>query len=138
MFTHQQPLIQMRTDILNDMEEHGIETAAYDPSNAKLLAEEIIAGGFKAVSMAQKAYMFNEPIREFLHLLKIGRIVHDGHPVLAWMACNAVIIKDADDKWRFDKGNSNDKIDMIVAIVMAFRVCCLAPSRCVFAPPVLF
>jgi phage terminase large subunit-like protein len=49
---------------------------AYDPSNAKLLAEEITAGGFQAVSMAQKAYMFNEPIREFLHLLKIHNIIH--------------------------------------------------------------
>jgi phage terminase large subunit-like protein len=138
MFTHMQPLIQMRTDILSTMEDQGIQTAAYDPSNAKLLAEEIIAGGFLAVSMAQKAYMFNEPIREFLHLLKIGRITHDGHPVLAWMACNAIIIADADGKWRFDKGNSNDKIDMIVAVVMAFRVCCLAPSRYISAPPVLY
>lgn len=126
MHTSQQPLIQMRTDILREMESMGIPTAAYDPSNAKLLAEEIIAGGFQAASMAQKAYMFNEPIREFLHLLKIGRIKHDGHPVLAWMATNAVIVKDADDKWRFDKGNSNDKIDMIVAVAMAFRVCCLS------------
>ena len=128
----------MRTDILNEMEEFGITTAAYDPSNAKLLAEEIIAGGFQAVSMAQKAYMFNEPIREFLHLLKIGRIKHDGHPVMSWMATNAIIVKDADDKWRFDKGNSNDKIDMIVAVVMAFRVCCLAQSRYLSAPQVLF
>lgn len=138
MHSHQQPLIQMRTDILQEMEEKGIQTAAYDPSNAKLLAEEIIAGGFQAVSMAQKAYMFNEPIREFLHLLKIGRIKHDGHPVLAWMACNAIIVADADGKWRFDKGNSSDKIDMIVAIVMAFRVCCLAPSRCLTLPPAIF
>jgi len=138
MHTHQQPLIKMRSDILTEMEESGIQTAAYDPSNAKLLAEEIIAGGFLAVSMAQKAYMFNEPIREFLHLLQIGRITHDGHPVLAWMATNAVIVKDADDKWRFDKGNSNDKIDMIVAVIMAFRVCCLAPSRSLSAPSVLF
>jgi len=125
----QQPLIKMRTDILEEMEKTGIETIAYDPSNAKLLAEEIISEGFKAVSMTQKAYMFNEPIREFLHLLKIGRIKHDGHPVLAWMATNAVIVKDADDKWRFDKGASADKIDMIVAVVMAFRVCCLAETR---------
>jgi phage terminase large subunit-like protein len=125
----QQPLIQMRADILREMDELGIETTAYDPSNAKLLAEEITAEGFKAVSMTQKAYMFNEPIREFLHLLKIGRIKHDGHPVLSWMATNAVIVKDAEDKWRFDKGNSNDKIDMIVAVIMAFRVCQLAPTR---------
>lgn len=138
MHTHMQPLIKMRTDILHDMEEQGIQTAAYDPSNAKLLSEEIIAGGFLAVSMAQKAYMFNEPIREFLHLLKIGRITHDGQPVLAWMACNAIIIADADGKWRFDKGNSQDKIDMIVAVVMAFRVCCLAQSRCINLPPALF
>jgi phage terminase large subunit-like protein len=129
MHSHQQPLIKMRTDILRDMEDFGITTAAYDPSNAKLLAEEIISEGFQAVSMAQKAYMFNEPIREFLHLLKIGLIKHDGHPVLSWMACNAIIVADADGKWRFDKGNSNDKIDMIVAIVMAFRVCQLAPTR---------
>jgi phage terminase large subunit-like protein len=138
MHSAQQPLIKMRTDILHDMEENGITTAAYDPSNAKLLAEEIIASGFQAASMAQKAYMFNEPIREFLHLLKIGRIRHDGHPVLAWMATNAIIVKDADDKWRFDKGNSSDKIDMIVATVMAFRVCCLAQSRYLSAPQVLF
>lgn len=129
MHTHQQPLIQMRSDILNEMEELGIQTAGYDPSNAKLLAEEIIASGFQAASIAQKAYMFNEPIREFLHLLKIGRIKHDGHPVLAWMATNAIIVADADGKWRFDKGNSEGKIDMIVAVVMAFRVCCLAETR---------
>jgi phage terminase large subunit-like protein len=73
--------------------------------------------------------MFSEPIREFLHLLRIGRIKHDGHPVFAWMATNSVIVKDSEDKWRFDKGNSIDKIDMIVAAVMAFRVCQLAQQR---------
>jgi phage terminase large subunit-like protein len=123
------PSRQMRADIIRDCEDLGIATIAYDPHNSKAIGEDLEAEGITALKFAQRAYMFNEPIREFLHLLKIGRIKHDGHPVFAWMATNAVIVKDSEDKWRFDKGASTDKIDMIVAAIMAFRVCQLAPTR---------
>jgi len=79
--------------------------------------------------MAQNQANFNEAIRDFLQALKDGRITHDGNPVLRWCVNNAVIARDRNDRWMFDKRVLNEKIDAIVAVVMAFRMCCVAPER---------
>jgi phage terminase large subunit-like protein len=47
-----------------------------------------------------------------------GKITHD-HPVLCWMASNVSIEKDAADNWKPSKKKSIERIDGIVALIMA-------------------
>jgi phage terminase large subunit-like protein len=106
-----------------------IPAVAYDPYNGQGPGESLEREGITAVRMAQNQRMFNEPIRDFLQCVTDGRLRHDGNPVLRWCVNNAIIKKDSQDRWMFDKSSSGEKIDPIVASVMAFRLCSLAPER---------
>jgi phage terminase large subunit-like protein len=48
-----------------------------------------------------------------------GKLAHSGHPVLRWIAGNVSIEKDAADNWKPSKKKSIERIDGIVALIMA-------------------
>ena len=123
------PIADLRDSVAEKCATFGCSTVAYDPYNAQSLSEELTREGLQALRMPQNHAMFNEPIRDFLQAMREGRVVHDGNPLLRWCASNAVLYRDRKDNWMFDKKTSGEKIDPIVAVVMAFRVCCLAPAR---------
>ncbi len=47
------------------------------------------------------------------------KIAHAGHPVLRWMAGNVSLETDAADNWKPSKKRSPERIDGIVAAIMA-------------------
>ena len=79
--------------------------------------------------MSQRPYMFHEPISDMLASLAAGRLRHDGNPVLTWAAFNAILVQDRQQQVMFDKRQSKDKIDPIVAAAMAYRVAMIQPAR---------
>ena len=48
-----------------------------------------------------------------------GQLAHGGHPVLPWMAGSVSIKQDAADNWKPSKKKSMERIDGIVALIMA-------------------
>lgn len=48
-----------------------------------------------------------------------GNIKHDGNPVLRWMLSNVSIYRDPNDNIKVVKHKSNDKVDGVVALIMA-------------------
>ena len=122
------PIADLRDCLIEKCSENGCRMVAYDPYNGQMIAEELKQEGLEPFRMAQNHSMFNEPIRDFLAAIDEGRIVHDGNPLLRWCVNNAALYKDRKDNWMFDKSGSGEKIDLIVAVVMAFRVACLAPA----------
>ena len=56
-------------------------------------------------------------------LLMEGRIIHGGNPVLRWMAGNVVIDTDPAGNIKVTKAKSKEKIDGIVAAIMALDRC---------------
>jgi len=123
------PAADLRDYLIEECGENGVFAVAFDPYNAQQLAEDLEREGITAARMAQNCGNFNEPIRDFLQALNDKRITHDGNPLLRWCANNAVLYKDRQDRWMFDKKSSAEKIDALVAVVMAFRMCCVAPTR---------
>lgn len=69
----------------------------------------------------QNCRKYNEPTRELLVALKEGRIINGNNPVLAWCADNVVVRYDAMEYMMPEKRKSVDKIDPIVAIIMAIE-----------------
>lgn len=122
------PISDLRDYLIQKCDENGGKMVAYDPYNGQVIAEEFKQEGLEPFRMAQNHAMFNEPIRDFIAAMNEGRITHDGNPVLRWCVNNAALYKDRNDKWMFDKSSSSEKIDLIVAVVMAFRVACIAPA----------
>lgn len=59
------------------------------------------------------------PTKEYEKLLLDEVLLHDGNPVMAWMIGNVALRRDAADNIKVDKGESKDKIDGVVADIMA-------------------
>lgn len=123
------PTSDLRGALIADCEEYAPHGVAYDPYNAQQLGDELTAEGIVAARMSQNCANFNEPIRDLLDCIRDGRFRHDGNPLLRWCCNNAIMIRDRQDRWMFDKRDSADKIDPIVALTMAFRMASLAPER---------
>ena len=57
--------------------------------------------------------------KEFEKLLLGRKFAHAGNPVLSWMASNVAVKQDPAGNVKPDKSQSVDRIDGIVALVMA-------------------
>ena len=58
-----------------------------------------------------------------LKLLMEGNIIHGGNPVMRWMSGNVVVDRDAAENIKPTKAKSPEKIDGIVAAIMALDRC---------------
>lgn len=123
------PIADLRENLIEKCSVFGCSEVAYDPYNGQVISEDLSREGIQAFRMAQNHSMFNEPIRDFMAAMREGRLIHDGNPLLRWCVGNAILYRDRKDLWMFDKKTSGEKIDPIVAVVMAFRVACRAPRR---------
>ena len=112
---------QLRDDLFADFSDYRGDSVAYDPHNAKQLGVEFAQAGIDIATMPQIPSQFHEPIKEFQRSLTGGRIRHDGCPVLAWCANNLTVKRNSKDEWMCDKAHSRDKIDVMVALLMAYR-----------------
>lgn len=112
----------IEAQIVADDAEYGIEQWRYDNTFAEQLAQNLLnEHGCNVSPMHQSAKAYNEPLRSFLRAVKQGRILHGGDAVLQWQACNLVIKRDNRDQWMPDKPGSLNKIDGIVASLMAYE-----------------
>ena len=59
------------------------------------------------------------PTKELERRLLGGQLAHGGHPVLRWMASNVAVTTDAAGNLKPAKDKSTDRIDGIVALIMA-------------------
>ena len=121
--------LRLMATLIDDLIESEIRTVAYDPYNGQQIGESLTKEGITAVRMAQNQANFNEAIRDFISHMQNGRLRFNNSKLLRWCASNAVIARDRQDRWMFDKRTSGEKIDPIVAAVMAYRVCSLQPER---------
>ena len=78
---------------------------------------------FIVVPFGQVYKDMSPPSKELYKLLMEGNINHGGHPFLKWMAQNVVIRQDPAGNLKTDKEKSVEKIDGIVATIMALDRC---------------
>lgn len=100
-----------------------IQMLAYDPwGPAAAFIQILQAKGFPFDLLSefrQTITNFAAPSKEFHRLISSGRLHHDGNPVLRWMAENVSARRDSSGNIRPDKEASADKIDGVVATIMA-------------------
>ncbi len=75
--------------------------------------------GFTLVQVAQTFQYMSPPMKEMEKLVVTRELNHGGNPVLAWMAHNLVATKDVSANLKPDKKRSREKIDGMVAAIMA-------------------
>lgn len=108
--------------ILEGFEAFDVQGVGYDPWNAGKLIADLQAAGIDAeqlILMRQGIQTLGEPSKHFERLIYAGLLDHGGHPILRWMAGNAVVRFDENLNFAPAKKRSAEKIDGVVAGVMA-------------------
>lgn len=98
---------------------YNIQEIAIDRWNATQLATQLTDDHFNVVAFGQGYASMNWPTKKLEEVVLAGRLSHSGHPVLRWMAGNVSIETDAADNWKPSKKKSVERIDGIVALIMA-------------------
>lgn len=98
---------------------YRIRELVYDRWGAQKISTELQDDGFTVVPFGQGFKDMSPAAREFERLLLRREIAHSGNPVLRWMASNVAVRRDPADNIKPDKAESADRIDGIVALVMA-------------------
>lgn len=92
----------------------------YDPREAEYLMQSIREQvSCPVVEMTQSASSLSEPMKEFEAAINSGELLHSGDPVLSWAAGNVVLKAAANKLYYPAKTNVQNKIDPIVASIMA-------------------
>ena len=83
------------------------------------LCTDLMADGFAVRAAGQGFMSMAAPTKALLELLLDGHLSHGGNPILRWMASNVMVETDAAGNLKPSKKRSNQKIDGIVALIMA-------------------
>jgi phage terminase large subunit-like protein len=109
-----------------------ISEVAYDPFQATQFSTRMSAEGFTMVEMRPTVLNFSEPMKELEALVLSGRFHHDGDPVLAWAVSNVVCHLDKKDNIYPTKERPENKIDPVVALIMALARAILGSGTSVY------
>ena len=96
-----------------------VQAVAFDPFQATQLSTRMLAEGLPMIEVRPTVLNFSEPMKTLEALVLQRKLIHDSDPVLTWMASNVVAHLDAKDNIYPRKERPENKIDGIVALIMA-------------------
>lgn len=99
--------------------EFNIKELAFDRWGAAKIIQEMAEMGLKIIPFGQGFASMSSPSIDLLRLIKSGQLHHGNNPVLRWMADNVVVKLDPSGNIKPDKSKSTNRIDGIVAMIMA-------------------
>jgi phage terminase large subunit-like protein len=100
---------------------YDVRELAFDRWGATKIATDLMELGGEdwLVQFGQGYVSMNPPMRELERLILEHKLAHGNNPVLTWMANNLVVRQDPAGNIKPDKEKSIEKIDGMVALVMA-------------------
>lgn len=117
----------LKEHLIEDCQQYGIEFVAYDPYQATQLAEDLEKEGLKPVKMPQNHGHFSETMDELFEEIAEKRFKPDElDEVLRWCSLNMAIDTNSKNFKMASKKHSKEKIDAMVAVLMAKRACNVA------------
>lgn len=117
----------IRAAIQNLADQYDIREIAYDRWNAQQIVTQLEGDGMTMVPIGQGFASLNAPTKKLMELVLRQEIAHGANPVLRWMASNTVAETDATGSVKPSKKISTEKIDGIVATIIALARGMLAP-----------
>jgi len=109
----------IRHDINELSKTFEIKEVAFDRWGAVEMSQNLTDDGFMMVDFGQGYKSMSPPTKELLKLILAGKIRHGANPVLRWMCDNTVVVIDSAENVKPDKSKSTERIDGIVAMIMA-------------------
>lgn len=109
----------IKKQIAADGEKFGLGEIGADRWNLEMLRQQLEGCGAEFYQFGQGFRSMSEPMKQLDVMVSSRRLAHGGNPVLRWMASNVVAKTDEADNIKPDKAKSLEKIDGIVALIMA-------------------
>ena len=109
----------VKADILQIVEEFDLQSTAYDRWNASQTIIDLQNEGMECSPFGQGYGSMGAPTKEFEKMVLTEKIEHFGNPVLRWMMSSTAVKTDPAGNIKPDKEKSVQKIDGIVASIMA-------------------
>jgi len=112
-------LDNFKIDVLELCKEYQVEEMPSDPNRAWGVFPALVKEGVPIVEYRNTVLSMSEPMKQLDAWIRDGSIVHNGDPVLAWAISNVTAKLDKKDNVFPNKENPNNKIDPVVAAIMA-------------------
>ncbi len=109
----------IKQKLLDLRDRFDVREVPMDPYNGWKLATELEQLGFATVQFRQGFLSMSPAMKETERLILKEQLVHGGNEVLSWMFSNTSVKTDATANIKPDKERSADRIDGIVAMIMA-------------------
>jgi phage terminase large subunit-like protein len=115
----------VEADILSDLATVKLKRLSFDRWGVTQLVTHLIdaLGEDRIVAFPQTMAQMSAPCKELERIIRDGKLRHGGNPVLRWMASNAAVRYGPNEQIKLarpgEQGGSGDKIDGLVALVMA-------------------
>lgn len=109
-------------------EQFEIADVAYDPWGATYLIQRLMERGVSCCEVRQGYRSLSEPMKRLEALVLDHKLFHNGDPVLAWMMSNVVPMTDPADNVKPAKEYPENKIDGVVASIMALAAFMFSPQ----------
>lgn len=110
---------QIEAQILRDTATFNVVDVAADKWNLEYLRQRIDPDSRWIIEYQQSLQAMSQPTKQLLGMTKARQFAHGGNPVLRWMASNLAVFRDGNDNIRPSKKHSGEKIDGMVALIMA-------------------
>lgn len=114
----------IRLALDEDRDRYRITEVGFDRWGATQLASELLDEGYPLIQVGQGFAAMSPPTVELLRLIAGGLYHHGGNPLVRWQATNLVTRSDPAGNLKPDKARSVEKIDGIVAGIMALDRAC--------------
>lgn len=128
---------RIKEDILELSGRFTVRECAYDPHQATMLVTALMDEGVPCVEVRPTVLNFSEPMKTLDGMIRAGLVAHDGDPVITWMISNVVAKEDAKDNVYPRKERQENKIDGVVAHLMALARCITPGEKIVDEAPLL-
>jgi phage terminase large subunit-like protein len=109
----------IETEILDGCKRFAVQAVGYDPHQATQLVGHLLDENVPMVEVRPTVLNFSEPMKTLEAWVLQGKFEHNGDPVLTWMVSNVVCHRDAKDNIYPRKERPENKIDGVVALLIA-------------------
>lgn len=111
----------IESDLRDFTSRFEVKVVAFDPFQATQFSTRMLAEGMPMVEVRPTVLNFSEPMKSLEALVLQRKFAHGGDPILTWMVSNVVCHRDQKDNIYPRKERPENKIDGVVALLMALN-----------------
>lgn len=113
----------VRRTLLEWREEYDVRVIGYDPWNAHALVKQLEDEDHFVCAKIQQTFAgLSSGCKSLERAILTQQLRHDGHPVLRWCVSNVAVQTDPAGNLQPSKVASSERIDAVVALIMAIDV----------------